>query len=202
MKLIVKLIVKLTSRLRFKPRNWKEIERFNESWRPRIKQMASNISREDTVIVDLGCGPMWLQSELPKSAHRYIGVDYKDRGAGSIICDFNLGQFPDVYADVFFVSGCMEYVKNWTWFVEKIASSGKKCILSYCCIDDVSDPNLRKNNAWISSASSREIVRKFSECNMALIKSERFDANNSIFVFERRFITAKVSTTPPPKYAP
>jgi hypothetical protein len=179
----MRLLTKLLDRFSIKKRNWRSIERFNENWRPRIKRMAGFIDNKDIVVVDLGCGPMWLKSELNKNT-LYTGVDYKNRGDGTIICDFNLGQFPNIKADVFFVSGCLEYIENWKWFVGKIGILGKKCIISYCCSDNNSDRELRVKNAWVNSASTSEIINEFSENNMKVIRVERFDTNNSIFIFE------------------
>jgi len=178
------LIKRLLVRNSIKNLNWKSVERFSENWKSRIGRMASYISSDDTIIVDLGCGPMWLKAELG-SGVQYIGVDYKDRGGRTVVCDFNLGQFPDINADVFFVSGCMEYVENWRWFVERISSRGKKCVISYCCFDIVSNEQLRAKNAWVSSATTVEIINEFAVNNMKLINTERFDVNNTIFVFSK-----------------
>lgn len=162
--------------------NWVSIERFNESWRDRIKFMAQFIEDNDCSVTDMGCGPMWLKNEISVDI-KYTGVDYKDRGVGTIICDFNLYQFPHITTDVFFVSGCMEYIVNWKWFIKEISNHGRKCIISYCCLENVKNIKTRKKNAWVNSISTNEIIEEFNKNNMKLIKVENFDSNNTVFIF-------------------
>jgi len=126
--------------LGLKPK-WKQIEYFNPDWKSRIKKMASYIAIGESV-VDLGCGQMWLREFLPGS-NKYTGVDYRQRGEGTLVVDFNNGEFPDVKADVFFSSGCMEYVVDYDSFIEKIARVGRRCIISYCCIEDFKEKEKR-----------------------------------------------------------
>lgn len=166
-------------------RNWRNIERFNETWKKRIQFMASFIERDEFVVVDLGCGPMWLKNEIGEQT-KYIGVDYKDRGNGTLICDFNQYQFPTINADVYFVSGCMEYVEDWKWFIKKICSQGAKCIISYCSLDNVSNPKLRAKHAWVSAVKQEEIINEFNQNNMEVIYQGDFDSNNTVFVFIRK----------------
>lgn len=163
---------------------WRSIERFSANWRGRIRFMAGLLDEEDRVVVDLGCGPMWLRDELPGSV-QYVGVDYKERGPGTVICDFNAGQFPDVRADTYFVSGCLEYVADWRWFISRISSLGRKCLISYCCVESIGDDAIRRRNAWVNSLSSDDIIAEFRRNGMVLVARHQFDANNTVFKFAR-----------------
>ena len=72
--------------------NWKDIEYFDDKWKLRIDKMSKYIERNDSVM-DLGCGKMWLKKHLHET-NLYIPVDYKNRGEGTIICEFNKNEFP------------------------------------------------------------------------------------------------------------
>jgi hypothetical protein len=185
MKLLAKIISKIDPRGSQKKNSWKNIERFNDAWKERIKFMAQFIERKDSVIVDLGCGPMWLKDNI-KEDSEYFGVDYKDRGRGTLICDFNKYQFPEVNADIYFVSGCMEYVLDWRWFVKAICGSTNKCIISYCSLDNVGDAAKRAKHAWVSGARKEEIIYEFNRHDMLLRYQNDFDSNNTVFVFIRK----------------
>ncbi len=86
LKLIKKIINRVRKTLRLKP-VWQQIEYFNPDWKGRIGKMASHIAPGESV-VDLGCGQMWLKEFLSASS-RYTGVDYTQRGADTIVADFN-----------------------------------------------------------------------------------------------------------------
>ena len=103
-------------------KHWEDFEYFDESWRIRIKEMAVYINNAETVM-DLGCGKMWLRDYL-HSSNLYIPVDYKNRGEGTIVCDFTKHQFPEKNADVIFVSGCLEYIADYKCFVQKACREG------------------------------------------------------------------------------
>src|SRR5437868_14413818 len=98
--------------------DWKEIENFNESWKGRISAMALHIAKNSTVI-DFGSGKEWLKEFLPENT-KYIAVDYTDRGTSNYVCDFNQHQFPNVTGDHAFISGCLEYITDYNWFISKV----------------------------------------------------------------------------------
>ena len=162
---------------------WQDIERFNPSWSLRIQSMAGAIVDSDRKVVDLGCGPMWLKEVLPPGI-KYIGVDYKSRGPDTIVCDFNAFQFPEMDADVFFVSGCLEYVEDYEWFIERIATKGRKCIISYCCAGNTPEKKYRAKNAWVNHLSHENIVSIFNANEMTLRETWQVDSVNTCFVFE------------------
>lgn len=164
---------------------WVSIERFHESWKQRIRVMSSHIHDEDMTVVDLGCGPCWLREYL-KPCQKYIGVDYMKRNENQIVADFNKYQFPEVQANVHFVSGCLEYVRDWKWFIEQICLNGNKCILSYCTSENQPLQKVRNKNAWVNSLSAFQIIEEFDKNNFVCSKNFKFDKNNDIFIFNRK----------------
>ncbi len=162
--------------------SWRNIERFNPSWKIRIKFMSNLIDGLDKSVVDMGCGPMWLKQMISKDID-YYGVDYKPRDESTIVCDFNKYEFPKIYSDVYFVSGCLEYVDDYEWFVEQLTINAKKCIISYCTVDSVSDAKIRNANAWVNNLSCNELIKLFNEKNMQNYLCEKIDNTNTVFVF-------------------
>lgn len=118
-----------------KPANWRgDLEEklgYNQpSWRKRMAVVASFIDSKDKSVMDLGSGNMQLGNTLPDGCE-YIPVDYRKTSDKTIVCDFNEYEFPDIKADVVCAIGILGYIKDPEWFLEKIMSCCKKCIITY-----------------------------------------------------------------------
>lgn len=164
--------------------SWRHLEKFEPAWGERIRFMAQRIDASHKSVVDLGCGPQWLKGEL-RPGVRYVGVDYRDRGPGTVVCDFNAGEFPSGEFDVAFVSGCMEYVEDWRWFVQMVCVAGRRVILSYCALEAVPSISRRREHAWRSDASRGQIEDEFARRGYRLRSRDQYDEMNTVFVFER-----------------
>jgi hypothetical protein len=165
-------------------RNWKEVERFDPAWRERISLMARHIAANDGTVADLGCGPMWLREYLPPGV-RYIGVDYRDRGDGCIVCNLDTDEFPELDAQVYFVSGCLEYMSNPDAFIRSLATRGSKCIVSYCGLEHFGDRRQRDRRGWKNHLLNSEIAEIFARYGMQPLATELTSTNNAVFVFAR-----------------
>jgi hypothetical protein len=172
------------------PATWKDIEYFDETWKNRIRQMAGFIPPKSRVL-DLGCGEMRLREFLKHCV--YIPVDYMARGPETIVCDFNRGEFPNVPADVSFVSGCLEYIENPSWFIGQIAAHSQICVISYCSIEHFDDPSQRAAAAWKNSFDAQEVISLFLAKGMTL-SARTFlpESKNTVF----RFVAGPPSETP------
>lgn len=149
----------------YKPRNWREFEYFDETWKKRIACMAQLIDANSKSVMDLGCGKCWLKDMLPTGVE-YIGVDYKSRECvDNIICDFNAGEFPRVLTDVVFCSGVLEYIVELPVFVEHICAITDQVILSYCSTDFYSDIGFRKSLGWKNHLSGLDMITLFFKNN-------------------------------------
>lgn len=164
-------------------KEWREIEYFDETWKERLKLMAKYIP-EDVTIMDLGCGLMWLKEFIQCKA--YYPVDYKKRNEETIVCDFNKQEFPNIKSDYIFIAGCMEYVKNATWFVNKISLHSDNCVMSYCCTDQFQDIDERKKLSWVNHLSKKEIINLFKKNGMKLMAEDKYLQHNTIFVFVKK----------------
>jgi hypothetical protein len=165
-------------------KTWQENEYFVETWRHRIQKMASYIGKGD-VVADLGCGKQWLREYLPSLAE-YVPVDYRERSEDTLVCDFNRHEFPNMFVDVSFVSGALEYVNDVYWFARNVVNHTRaKIILSYCSTDVVPDFSQRKKNMWVNHYSSKDIQNIFAQSGFELEAMDEVGAN-VIFVMTRK----------------
>lgn len=162
--------------------DWKNIEYFDRSWRLRVEQMARFIPAEASVM-DLGCGERWL-SEIVGS-ERYTGVDYRSRSPDTVVCDFDRDEFPDIFRDVAFVSGCLEYVRDYPRFIAEICRRTSLCILSYCPIDTHRDFVGRRRAGWRNDLTIDAIDREFGRHGFAKTREELTASRNAVLVFRR-----------------
>jgi hypothetical protein len=164
-------------------RSWEELEYFDESWKKRIAEMASFIAPGESVI-DLGCGKMWLKPFLKNNI--YHPVDYKLRDEGTLVADFNSHEYPEIGADVAFVSGALEYIEDYEWFVRQVCSRSNRCIVSYCTTECYPDLKVRDRKAWKSHLSRSMLLGLFTKNGMDLDAESTAVEQNPIFVFSKR----------------
>ena len=176
---------------------WENNEYFDDFFTVRIKHMTNYISEESRSVLDLGCGTRELEKFLTgtgndKEPIEYWGADYADRGDGTIICDFNKGEFPDKEADTVFCSGCLEYMEDVDGFLRKMCRSGRKeIVLSYCPLEYKNDILQRRQLGWKNHLTISSLVRKMKIFGYSLCKAEKSIGCNVIFKFinERQKIT-------------
>lgn len=164
----------------YTPKPWVDIEYFDSKWEKRIAQMASFITPESS-IMDLGCGTMLLKLYLKENS--YYPVDYKKRDEKTIICDFNKHEFPALTADVAFISGCLEYIIDYKWFIKEVCAHSEKVILSYCTTNEFPTIIERINNNWCNHLSNEEIINLFERHNFILHSSAYAPNKDQIFIF-------------------
>lgn len=164
-------------------RSWERLEYFSESWKMRIEEMARFISPGESV-VDLGCGKMWLRPLLKNNT--YWGVDYKQRDANTTVVDFNKHEYPNIEAEVAFVSGTLEYIEDYEWFVRQVRLHSRKCIVSYCTTEQFPDLKMRKQKAWKNHLSRSALLQVFVENGMRLEAESVAVPQNPVFVFSRK----------------
>lgn len=162
-------------------KKWQDIEFFDSRWKERIKQMAVFIEPNKKVL-DLGCGKMWLKEYMPENCI-YIPVDYTSRSADCIVADFNKKEFPNVTTDVAFISGCLEYVIDYKWFIRCVSQCSNQVIISYCTIDEFGDKNTRKKYHWVNHLSAQKVIYLFSSLGFRLKTQAKTNDNNHLFVF-------------------
>lgn len=164
------------------PQHWAEVEHFDQAWRARISEIATLIPPGASVL-DLGCGKMWLKDYF--SGEQYYPVDYTQRSTDTIVCDFNKREFPSIRADVAVVSGCLEYLKEYEWFISEIATHVERCVISYNSVEQYPDRTKRRAMAWVNDLTHAELIRLFRMRGMVLVEQKVAADLHHIFVFDR-----------------
>ncbi len=130
-----------------------------------------------------GCGTQQLRKFIPDTIH-YIGVDYIGRGNDTLTADFNNMQFPSQQADTVFCSGCLEYIENADWFIERMCKcESNEIIVSYCCLEYCMDIQQRRRCGWKNHMTIRQIIAKFAQYGFTLEYTEKSIGLNLIFKF-------------------
>ena len=166
-----------------KPKSWEEIEYFDENWKGRISKMACFIDPNSSVM-DIGCGKMWLKDYLPQNCE-YIPVDYLKRSPECIVADFNKKQFPSRKTDVAFISGCLEYVKDYSWFISELCTHGNRVIISYCTTEKFPVRAIRKGYSWVNHLSSKDLINLFEDHSFHLQQITYAQNGEEIFIFKK-----------------
>ncbi len=171
-------------RLGLSKRTWKDVETFDEKWKQRIQLMASFIPKEAQSILDVGCGKMWLREFIPPTV-KYSGIDYVDRGDGCIVCNLNQAEFPEGPYDVIFVSGCLEYVEDYRWFLRTTAQRCRmRLLLSYCVLDHFDNLPQRRALAWVSDLTEAMLLEEAASAGMKLVSKAETPSSDRVYVFE------------------
>jgi len=168
-----------------KQKKWEDIEYFPDSWKGRIKQMAEYIPAGSKLVMDIGCGKMWLKDYLPVNCD-YYGVDYTYRGEGSHVFDLNKSEFPELKADVIFVSGCLEYINDYNWAIGRFSAGCKRCIISYCTLENFPDLAERRKLTWVNDLKQTELIRLFTDHGMELKETIPTIGKNNFYIFENK----------------
>ena len=141
-------------------------------------------------IMDLGCEQRYIEKMLPQEII-YYPVDYRERGEGTIICDFNQYQFPNIRSDIIIAAGIAYFVRDLPWFIKSIASNCKnKAIIVYTPTEWCDDVELRENvYHWNSHYSFSEFVKIAENSGLILIDFEKTafaNVSSWIFVFSKK----------------
>lgn len=162
---------------------WSSSSEFSETWKMRIGGMAAYI-KKPCAVADFGCGMMWLESLLPQGS-TYVPIDFIRRDERTIVLDLNRDPFPDVQADVAFMSGVLEYVEDVPAVAKALATSRfQRLIISYCTTEKFGDLTNRKGLNWVSHHSVFEFLSFFLP---AFDLTALGDVNNNtLFVFDRK----------------
>lgn len=97
----------------------------------RVELMATMINDSSKSVMDLGAGNMSLKKYLSSNV-QYYPVDYCKKYDNTIVCDFNNYEFPLQKAETVFISGLIEYIKDYQWLIQNVCNiNAKEIIVSY-----------------------------------------------------------------------
>lgn len=115
---------------------WSDPASLEAAWDARA-ELAARFIPAGARVLDLGCGKMALRRFLPYGCI-YKGCDLVAREAETVVCDFNLGQFPTeaaADADLITMLGVLEYITDVDAFFAHLRSTNRDVVLSYCATD-------------------------------------------------------------------
>ncbi|BEU99983.1 putative nucleotide-diphospho-sugar transferase [Novosphingobium olei] len=163
-------------------KRWANPSNLNASWSPRAAVVAK-LLRPDDVVLDLGCGQMDLERELPQSA-RYLPADIVSRDSRTLYCELNRGIVPDVAADVVTMLGVLEYCHDPAAVFAAIAAKWQRLVLTYNPAD-LDAGRDRRLHGWFSALDSAGVVKLATEQGFQLEAIVPHGARERIYVFTR-----------------
>ena len=96
----------------------------------------------------------------------------------------NQNQFPAKNADLAFVSGSLEYIYPYKWFIKQISQHCSAAIVSYCSLEKFPDKSVRHGLAWVNSLKKNQLIDLFSQYGLSLYMSVPI-GNYEIFKFKK-----------------
>ena len=140
---------------------WSDIEALEQAWDARA-EFAAQFIPAGAKVLDLGCGRMSLQRFLPTGCS-YQPCDLVKRNPGTIVCDFNAGDFPTqaaADADIIVMLGVLEYIVDVESFFTHLRFCKHDVVLSYCATD-LSPDRDRAALGWINHFSFYDLAVLF-----------------------------------------
>jgi hypothetical protein len=128
---------------------------------------------------------MWLEQFLG-SGNVYFPIDYIRRDERTVVIDFNHDPLPELTGEIAFLSGSLEYIKDFKGFVRKLMGIGfQQIVISYCTLEQV--PHMRSRLAlnWASHESIFSVLEVFCE-QYSLVQIDNTLDKNTIMVFRKR----------------
>ncbi|MEX0409808.1 methyltransferase domain-containing protein [Aquibium sp. LZ166] len=134
---------------------WSEPTNLLASWTSRAQKVARLIEPGE-IVLDIGCGAMTLESELPEGC-TYIPADLVKRDERTLPCDLNAGRVPDRYANVVTMIGVFEYCHSPESVLAVIARRWPRLVLTYNPAD-LDGGRDRLRHGWFNALSSAAVL--------------------------------------------
>jgi hypothetical protein len=155
---------------------WSDPAAFEPAWDAR-SELASRFIPAGAHVLDLGCGHMSLQRFLPHGCS-YQGCDLVARDPQTIVCDFNMGEFPTAAAadaDIISVLGVLEYVTDADAFFAHLKSANCDVVLSYCAVD-LSGSIDRASLGWLTHFSFLDLAELVDRHGFRIASTQPVDS--------------------------
>lgn len=119
------------------------------------------IPKDIKTVADYGAGKKYIKEYLPKTVN-YYPIDYVDRGDNTVICDFNKGQFPNIFADLSTCTGVLVYIELADELISHICEhTAHTVIFSTITIEGFPDIDARRYLGICNDFTEQQIVHKF-----------------------------------------
>ncbi len=169
---------------------WSDLDE-NIDWdlmRFRVEMFSEWITSEIRSVSDYGAGKMFLQEYL-NSDVKYFPIDYIRRNEQTILCDLNLGEFPEIQTDATVCSGVLEFIHTAEKLLEHVCrNTNKMVILSYLTADQFPNIEGRRASAYVSDLTDKQIVDLMESNNFYLEKKLPDPINKActVYLFKAR----------------
>lgn len=129
-------------------------------WDHRYKELLTLMPEDARSVMDCGAGNMSLKRYLDDEI-LYYPIDKTKKYPETNVCDFNSGSFPDIYSDVAFLCGILEYISCPEIFLRKLCQHSKTVLIAYCSLHMCPEISVRMLNGWKNHFTTGELVKIF-----------------------------------------
>lgn len=160
---------------------WKDLE-YNTAWGmnvERVQQIAQWIPDEKIAVADYGAGKLTLKKFLGSKVE-YIPIDYLRRTDDTILCDFDMDEYPPIIADVSVCTATLIFLKKGKTLLKNICEKTKRyLILSYVVLEKFPDVKGRRASGYQSDFTEEEL-QIFMKKEGFELKEKKADPANTI----------------------
>lgn len=149
-------------------------------WDDRYRELITLLDPNCNALMDCGAGNMSLKRMI-NAGIKYYPVDNVQRYSETIVCDFNKGNFPDIYVDTIVACGILEYIILPEIFIKEMCEHSNTVLLSYCSLQMRSDISYRLSLGWKNHLTEGEIVKIFYQ-NGFVIKDEIYVNSSQLYL--------------------
>lgn len=150
-------------------------------WDYRYQELLTLINDRTVLsVMDCGSGNMSLKKMLGDNV-LYYPIDKEKKYPETIVCDLNKGEFPDIYVDVSFLCGILEYVVCFDIFLHNVCQYSKTVLMTYCTLHTHTDVATRMQNGWVNHFTTGELVKIFMSNNFYL-SDEIYEEKGGVYL--------------------
>lgn len=172
-------------------RRWGDRKSYQPSWDARA-EVAARMLPDKASILEIGVGGGAFRA-LVSGRHPYLGADLAPLDPETLPLDLDLDPLPAGTFDVVVMLGVLEYLHSPEQALRKARASGRRALLSYCCLKPGADPTQivrrRRERRWINDWSRDELLASTERAGWRLAQEEPFNEDDdfyqAIFMTER-----------------
>lgn len=176
----------------FVPQNtvWSDLED-NINWdlmKPSVELFSQWIGKNIKSLVDYGAGQMYLKNFIQNDV-KYYPIDYMKRFDETIVCDLNIGKFPDLKADASVLNGVLEFLTTAEDLLEHVCKkTANIVIISYMTADKFPNITGRRTSGYLSDLTESRIIQLLNEGGFELTQKESdpLDSTDTIYLFKKK----------------
>lgn len=134
------------------------------------------LDETDKSVMGLGSETIYFRVLFSPKMNYYV-ADYRKHSFETIVCDFNKGEFPELYTDIIICSEIIKRIDDPIWLLKQITLHCRKVLL--CYHEEESNVNLKFN--------SIDIIKYMSSRGFCITKQNKeFEQNGDLLVcFEK-----------------